>query len=198
MLPADDHLQHRRLGGRDDLSLHRHQAFKRKTRISQRISLPYLWTRRAFGVICIKWRAEEPHSDVSRGHGADHCPGVLHQLDDGGHLPHALVGLFQLQVPAQRTHLPDQLHFLRPGLRAAVPCGEPAGAAVADGHRAGVHRARGVLHLRPVYHGQRSVHPHSSCPTGWTSCRRSNRRSASTWTKRPSCTATGWRSLPAA
>lgn len=38
----------------------------------------------------------------------------------------------------------------------------------------------------------------SSCPTGWTSCRRSSRRSASTWTKRPSCTAIGWRSLPAA
>ena len=38
----------------------------------------------------------------------------------------------------------------------------------------------------------------SSCPTGWTSCRRSSRRSASTWTKRPSCTATGWRSLPSA
>ena len=43
-----------------------------------------------------------------------------------------------------------------------------------------------------------SIRSASSCPTGWTSCRRSSRRSASTWTKRPSCTATGWRSLPSA
>ena len=153
MLSSADDLQHHRLGRRDDLSLDRHRPHERKARLFERISLPDLWTRRAFGAICITWRAEKSDSDVPCRHGAHLRAGVFHQLDHGGALPHALVGLLQLQIPAQRARLPDKYVFLRSRLGAFVPCRQPADHGVAVPRRPGVYDPGRVVHLRPVPDG---------------------------------------------
>ena len=140
---AADDLQCRRLGGRNVLLLRGQGPHLRKTWLFERFYLPHLWTRRPFGAICITRGPEKSPVDLSGGHGADLCAGVLHQLVYGGRLPYALVGLQPQEDPAQRPHLSAEQPAVRSGLRAVVPCCESASDGVAVPHRLRLHHPCG-------------------------------------------------------